>query len=311
MNRFIDFIIIMFVLFLCSCNKSEVEEEINIPTIDEDLLDITTDVTNSFITDSEIDGFTTIKDYFKNGDKVGIFALSSDEKSPYLNDLSMMNVMAYHEDKKWKYVNPITLNKEQATLYGYYPYEEGQSVDSIAIDTKTEIDYLYTGKSTTVNAMSSKGKLTFNHVLTQLQVNFRKEDYKPKIGVTEIYFRSCKGKNSIPTKGYFSCRTGKVTVSDEEYGSIGTSNVNISDIPDKFKDSNIRNFITMPQTINEGEVEIVAKIGGIDCVYTIPAGTKWEQGMRYVYNITFTVPKIDVTLVTICSWINTTVIPLN
>lgn len=311
MNRSFSFLIITFLIFLCSCNKTGVEEEVDIPIIEEDELDISTDVTNSYISNDEVDGFTTINDYFKNGDEVGIFALSSDETTPYLGDWSMMNVMSYYDNKRWKYPSPIRLNREKATLYGYFPHAKNQKIDSIAIDTEKKIDYLYTNQTTTVNAISSKGKLTFSHVLAQLQVNFKKEDYKSKIGVTKVYFRPCAGKKTIPTKGYFSCKTGKVTILKSAFGSIGSDNVKIPDIPDRFKDSNIRNFVTLPQKINEGEVELVAVIGGEECVYTIPAGTEWKQGMRHVYNVTFTVPNIDVKSVTISSWIDTQVIELN
>lgn len=245
---------------------------------------------------------------FKEGDKIGIYAQTSDGHE-YTGNSS--NVCAMY-GRQWGLLTDITLRKEEATIYAYYPYNAStvNTNDSINIDISPvkgdQPDYMY-GSFTGVNQEQTTAKIAFKHALARVTLaitksptdvgegkisNIRIENdtlYSVNKTNNGIVLEKIGKGTELSVKGKMSLKDGGIRNTLEQNACIEQSiNRTINE-----KEKEYIDFLVMPcgQPIHAtpsnrrgGEVCAIITIDGAD--YKVKLGFPyWEAGKQYTYPI--------------------------
>ncbi len=240
---------------------------------------------------------------FANNEKVDIFLVEADASG---NVVTGTNVTSYAQPLKYTadgngglkvYSGSSEVPQYWPTsgnglfIYGVYPsgsasdYTETAKEFSVKPDQSTDANYkasdLMVGAPTVKNPVARKSdavELTFEHLLTKVNINLKKGD-----GFTDSEFSSIKVSvlNTNP-KATFSvtgqtaqASTTETTTKDIIAGTgLSTSSLKCS-------------AIIVPQTLNASTDFIKVEVGGGNYIYKIDSSDKTFEGKKvYEYNIT-------------------------
>lgn len=246
---------------------------------------------------------------FKEGDKIGIYAQTSDGHE-YTGNSS--NVCAMY-GRQWGLLTDITLRKEEATIYAYYPYNAStvNTNDSINIDISPvkgdQPDYMY-GSFTGVNQEQTTAKIAFKHALARVTLaitksptdvgegkisNIRIENdtlYSVNKTNNGIVLEKIGKGTELSVKGKMSLKDGGIRNTLEQNACIEQSiNRTINEKEKEYIDFLVmpcgQPIHVMPSNRKGGKVCAIITIDGFE--YKVDLGyPHWVTGKQYTYPIT-------------------------
>lgn len=245
---------------------------------------------------------------FKEGDKIGIYAQTSDGHE-YTGNSS--NVCAMY-GRQWGLLTDITLRKEEATIYAYYPYNAStvNTNDSINIDISPvkgdQPDYMY-GSFTGVNQEQTTAKIAFKHALARVTLaitksptdvgegkisNIRIENdtlYSVNKTNNGIVLEKIGKGTELSVKGKMSLKDGGIRNTLEQNACIEQSiNRTINEKEKEYIDFLVmpcgQPIHVMPSNRKGGEVCAIITIDGSE--YKVKLDFPyWEAGKQYTYPV--------------------------
>ncbi len=139
---------------------------------------------------------------FDLGAQIGVYVTNSGTTSPYGGVSANMNISyTLKGDDYWTTSYSTNLEATQADVYGYYPFQNGVTTGSVALQNGT--DHLYTVVHSTINRNNPAATIRLNHAMSLL-----KFDLDASLGnVARIRIRN------LPVSGTLNVFTGSVTAS--------------------------------------------------------------------------------------------------
>lgn len=240
---------------------------------------------------------------FPTGATIGLHVTSGNVGNPYNDTVNYKNVkaVAYPGDRRitWQQTPVIRLNSQKATIYAYYPYQEGVNFDvrqipvRIASTASETDDYMYGTHAIgqkAVNNSSPVVLLNMNHALSLVSFQLKRDPgQKGAFIVTSVQVGNKAGGSTLASEGNMDISTGKISVS-------ATKNINASTrlslrqpitLTDTY--SNIVPLKVIPpvRTFGPGDVDVLFTINGGNYIFKIPSNTRWDKGVKYLYKLNF------------------------
>lgn len=229
------------------------------------------------------------KDSFEDGDEIGLY-IQTPQGSAF-NKLTYLN-------PGWALENPVLLSDSDTDIYATYPYNPENSVaTSFEIEHTSGTDYLYTDKHS-VKYGKPELFLEMKHALALIEFEFINSS------VTEnstLDFISIEGPG-LYSKANLNLLSGELEYTKEyQPAEIRGWQLDNPTIQDGTKFS----LMTMPvdKVIQEGDIMInFYLLDGIKAHWPVPAGTKWESGKRYTYQVRLNERFLEIIDVRILEW---------
>lgn len=199
-------------------------------------------------------GLTTIladnKSYLTTGD--GAFKPSSTDQTIF-----------YPEDGK------------AVDFIAYYPFKQTITSNSYPVDVNNQsnqptIDLLYANNATGLSKTSTNANLVFSHQLSKIEINV-----KSGTGVADLNGLSTN-IDGVKTIAAFNLATG----------TLGTS----TQVANVLARTSVKNGVTVSEAIllpttDETGTKVIFTLGTKTFTWTLPAGTKFESGKKYSYEV--------------------------
>lgn len=198
----------------------------------------------------------------------------------------------------WSGEKDILLSGTEGTLYAYYPYTPGVELSAIPVDMTAadQTDWMYAHEADSdagysVSNTESTVRLTLNHALVNVRLNFLKGDYVAAGALKSVSVSS----PAFATGGVLDAHTGTWTSTrnDGQALTVTTSGLTVG--------SAIKNVMLVP-TGTESAVSITAVID--DRSYTVSSSSlTFKDGHSYNYNLTVNSTGMELTQVTVTPWV--------
>lgn len=229
---------------------------------------------------------------FKDGAEIGLYIQTTQGSA--FNKLTYLN-------PRWALDNPVFLSDNDTDLYAVYPYNPENSIStSFEIEHTSQTDYLYSDKHS-VKYGKPELFLEMKHALALIEFEFVNSI------VTEnstLDFISIDGWG-LYSKANLDLLSGDLQyiTSEHQSAEIRGSDLDNPTIQDGTKFS----LMTMPvdKVIQEGDIMInFYLLDGIKAHWPVPAGTKWESGKRYTYQVRLNERFLEILDVRILEWVD-------
>jgi endonuclease G len=157
----------------------------------------------------------------------------------------------------------------------YYPYKQSLTGNSYPIDVSDQtsqgaIDLLYANNATGLSKNSTNAQLVFAHQLSKIAITVKNGVGVPDLNNLKVNLTGFK------TTANFDLATGVISGNGSAATILAKTSVQNS--------LTIAEAIIMPTTDENGS-KVVFTIGSKSFTWTLPAGTKFEQGKKYSYEI--------------------------
>lgn len=252
------------------------------------------------------------KQYWKDGDKVGVFLTKDTIGNPY-EDLPdhYSNLRHQYLSGVW-FSDPydIRLTDNEAVMYAYYPFTPNANPQALDVSVRSNIDYMYGTHllpQRSVKAGKAVAYIDMKHVMAMLDFRFRKVDFKANVVVTDLTLRKVKSTGeadtiiALPIAGKLNIQTGDVQYT--EYGQIGYKDL-FFQLKEEYTTANRFLCYAFPYDIQGDEIELILGINNKQYTVTLDWQNDWNRAYRAVYNISFTGKYIYIENVEINRWEN-------
>ena len=247
------------------------------------------------VTDVNKEGYyltraATEKESFGDGDAIGLW-IDDGVNSTY-NGVSYENIQLEKETLGWKMQRNVVLTKSAAKVYALFPYNADQANTSVALSVDDDTDYLYDIASNVSN-QSSAVSLTMKHVRSKLVVRVERDDY---IGNGIISNGTIDG-SALYVNGTFDLKTEKLTSSDN------VKQITFSGTMPETGTLEEEWFVFSAFGTATSNLSFSLTIDGI----TYPTAkssesVRFEKGKKYIYTLSVSNHKIEVSQVDIQPW---------
>lgn len=235
-----------------------------------------------------------------SGDAIGVTVVDA---TGTLYDSQAYNNVAFTASgagtsQAWTGEKDILLSGTEGTLYAYYPYTPGIDPSAIPVDMTAadQIDWMYAREADSdagygVSNTDATVRLTLNHALVNVRLNFLKGDYIAAGALQSVSVSS----PAFATGGVLDARTGTWTSTrnDGQALTVSTSGLTVGDA--------VKNVMLVP-TGTESAVSITAVIDNRS--YTVSSSSlTFKDGHSYKYNLTVNSTGMELTKVTVTPWV--------
>lgn len=238
---------------------------------------------------------------FTSGSVLGLHVVSENTGNIYDSNPDYKNVRAeaYMADNrlKWRQSPEIYLHAEPVMVYAYYPYQPQVHFDpenipvSISADASQTHDYMYgaqAGGQRAVNQVSPIAQIKMNHTLSLLSFRLRlTPEAEGCFLLDAVQIGNKAGGTALCFRGRMNIRTGHI-------GGCAGTNASTRlklDSPRMIRPvagEQLQLMVIPTSRIHsDGDVEVLFTINGKTFQYDVAAGTKWEKGKRYIYDLLF------------------------
>lgn len=254
---------------------------------------------------------------FNGGSVIGLHIVSENTGNLYDSNPEYKNVRAEacttNSQLSWQQTPEIHLHYDPVMVYAYYPYQSQAHFDPenipvrISPDASLTSDYMYGIQATgqrAVNQVSPIALLNMNHALALLSFQMSK---KPGL---EGYFLLSAIQIGNKAGGTALCFRGRMNIKTGNIGGCAGTNASTRlrfDSPYLLnrwpKEAQQLMVIPTSRIYKEGDVEILFTINDNTYTYKVPAGTKWEKGSRYSYQLSFDGERITLDKIQTSEWL--------
>src|SRR5574344_182105 len=248
-----------------------------------------------------------IDNQFNSWDRIGVFAVNSSGSSYSSNSYNMEAYLT--SDKKWTILNNavVHLTNDNATIYAYYPYKAGSSLENVLVDISTtwdhsQTDYLYGTNTNTVNINNAEAKIKFKYALALVTFNIKCNNSSEGIILDGVFLENSGNGTAIADSGYMNVKTGIISPVIKNKACVYTT-------VDKTLNNSSVNLEVIPTTVNNN-VNLVLIINHRRFVVPLP-NVNFERGNKYTYPVTIEVNdfnsyNLSIGQPTISDWVSET-----
>lgn len=254
---------------------------------------------------------------FTRGSVLGLHVVSENTGNIYDSNSEYKNVRAEafiaNNRLKWRQSPEVYLHAEPVTVFAYYPYQSQVNFDpenipvSISADASLTNDYMYGVQASgqrAVNQVSPVTLINMHHTLSLLSFRLRlTPEAKGCFLLSAIQIGNKAGGTALCFRGRMNIKTGNIG------GCAGTNastRLNL-DSPRMIKaiagEQQQLMVIPTSRIHADGDVEVLFCINGETFKYDVAAGTKWEKGKRYVYDLFFDGKSLTLDSVSASEWL--------
>lgn len=254
---------------------------------------------------------------FSGGSVIGLHIVSENTGNIYDGNPEYKNVRAEafmtNNRLNWRQTPEIYLQHDPVRVYAYYPYQSQTNFDPenipvrISPDASLTADYMYGIQAKgqrSVNQVSPVALLNMNHSLALVSFQItQKQGLEGCFLLSAIQIGNKAGGTALCFRGRMNIKTGNI-------GGCAGTNASTRlgfDFPLMLKTgaSEPLQLMVIPTSriYQDGDVEILFTINSKTYKYNVPAGTKWEKGSRYIYQLHFDGEKIVVDNISIHEWL--------
>ncbi len=253
-----------------------------------------------------------LKTTMPNNAEMGLFARGLNDQL-YCDVAGNNNVKSVYNGTSWTNTPQVILNREPATIYAYYPYQEGETdPEAVHINHTKRVDFLYGSnvlQSPKTSSSNPVASINMKHAFAKLVFKLSKKNYAGKAQLDLISIWNVNGNNTLISEGSINLKNGVITKDPTKKGWAQATHHPDSRplqiIPDtpSSNEADYPVIYVMPTLIRTGkEVEMSFSIDGQGYPFPVPANTNWESGKKYVYNVVLSGTSIAAQNVTVADW---------
>ncbi|WP_455628445.1 fimbrillin family protein [Parabacteroides chinchillae] len=253
---------------------------------------------------------------FKDNTVIGLHVTDGNVNNVYrkMTDYKNVKAVANMENNKlfWRQDPEIFLNKEETTVYAYYPYMSQSNFDATRIpvkicpDASQTDDYMYGTHATgqkAVNSVSPIAMLTMNHALSLISFEVKLNKKTDYYLLSAIQLGNKAGGTSFYSEGTMDIVSGKITGSAGINASTRLTLACPTELTTTFSSPVQLMVIPTSETILKGDIEALFIINNKTYKYQIPTETKWKKGYKYLYQMIFDGKSIVLDKISNDNWI--------
>lgn len=223
------------------------------------------------------------------GSQLGIFAVNGDDQIAYENIFSTYTV------KQWTIAETVFLAEAGEWIYAYYPYSEKARLNSVPVNTREQVDYLYgyavdaNNQMTTVNMVNHKANILLKHAMSRITLHVKKAKANEKSGVVNGMMLA-----GVPLSATLDIRNGDMKTADN--GDLVINSMF------KLTEEGGNVDILVPPITNA--VRSIVLTLNIDEKYhsvQMPAG-EWKSGQQYTYMVEVGDSSLTISEASITRW---------
>lgn len=225
-----------------------------------------------------------------DGSQLGIFAVNGGDQIAY------ENIFSTYTGKQWTIAETVYLTESEKWIYAYYPYSEKAELNSVSVNTREQVDYLYgyavdaNNQMTTVNVASPKANILLKHAMSRVTLHIKKAKANEKNSVVNSVILA-----GVPLSATLDIRNGDMKVANN--GDLVINSMLI-----KLTDEGENVDILIPPMTNAAWSNMLTL--NIDAKYysvQIPAN-EWKAGQQYTYTVEVGDSSLTISEVSITPW---------
>lgn len=229
---------------------------------------------------------------FENGTKVE-FA-SGDTIGLFLSEYYFANPFPFIacQGSWWQLSEPVFLSSEPIRISAFYPYRHKQhaflSAKQVEVEHVTQTDYMC-GQDINgyVNRERPYADIRMKHVLALVQFRFIKNDYPHDCSVQRVSIQNADGVTHLRSKGIVYLEFGEIGFSEGYYQGATVLPEDMNFYEPSTGEQEYARIMVMPiaPVRNDGDLFFEFEIDGRIYTWPVKAGTFWESGMKYTYEV--------------------------
>lgn len=221
---------------------------------------------------------------FANGDTIGLYLDEYRFGSPF--------VFAARSNYGWQLSEPVFLTDKPLRLMAYYPYRHSGharlSEKAVYVEHVTQTDYMYGLVSGGyVSREQPYADILMRHALALVRFRFIRNDYPHDCSVGRIAIRNAEGVHLLHSRGSLDLESGQVDPVEGYYdqATIRPYDMNFYD-PEAGPEQYACILVIPTGPVREnGDLFFEFEIDGHIYIWPVKAGTLWQAGMKYTYQV--------------------------
>lgn len=224
-----------------------------------------------------------------DGSELGIFAVNGDDQIAY------ENIFSTYTGKQWTIAETVYLTEAEKWIYAYYPYSEKAKLNSVSVNTREQVDYLYgyavdaNNKITTVNVAKPQANILLKHAMSRVTLHIKKAKTNEKNSVVNSVMLA-----GVPLSATLDIRNGDMKI-------VNNGDLVINSMF-KLTDEGENVDILIPPMTNAAWSSMLTL--NIDAKYycvQIPAN-EWKAGQQYTYTVEVGDSSLTISEASITPW---------
>lgn len=252
---------------------------------------------------------------FPEGSQLSLFVTAGTPGTPYPQG-SYHNVRAEYTDGRWALSPPVRLGASPAVLFAFYPYSATYTdgAGGINIYHTDQVDTMYgthgEGQGE-IHRDNPSVRLVMRHAKALLQFRIRKRDYLGEGKLTRIQVTNAEGGEALKSGATLDLATGGLTYLPQQFACAAIENPDgLYILTENFPEEENKameviktmEVMVLPTSGTGGGIRIGFVIDTQAYTCPLPGHTHWQQGTKYLYDVTFSGTQIVVEDITITPW---------
>lgn len=224
---------------------------------------------------------------FIQGDTIGLFLQEYYSGNPF--------VFAAREDYWWQLSEPVFLSGKPVRLLAYYPYRHNEhaylSQKEVNVEHTSQTDYMHgQAEGGSVSREHPYADIVMKHVLALVQFRFIRNDYPHDCSVQRVSINNADGITHLKSRGILNLESGEVKLAEGHYDQACILPEDMNFYEPYTGEEQYARILVMPiaPVRNEGDLFFEFEIDGRIYTWPVKAGTFWESGMKYTYEVEMT-----------------------
>ncbi|HMM04773.1 MULTISPECIES: fimbrillin family protein [unclassified Dysgonomonas] len=221
---------------------------------------------------------------FADGDTIGLYLHDYHRGYPF------PYIVRYHY--WWQSSEPVFLSSDPMRVSAYYPYRQKEHafMNDILVNVEhvSQTDYMYgLVNEGYVSREYPYVDILMRHVLALVQFKFVKNDYPHDCSVQQVSINNADGVTLLRSKGVLNLENGAVETLDGYYDKAAILPEDMNFNEPYTSEEKYARILVMPiePVRNDGDLFFEFEIDGRTYTYPVKAGTFWESGMKYTYEV--------------------------
>lgn len=221
---------------------------------------------------------------FANGDTIGLYLDEYRFGSPF--------VFAARSNYGWGLSEPVFLTDKPLRLMAYYPYRHKEHAylqeKAAYVEHSSQTDYMYglvTGGY--VSREQPYADILMRHALALVRFRFIRNDYPHDCSVQRVSIQNADGITLLKSRGTLDLESGEIEPLDGYYDQavITPEDMNFYD-PEPGPEQYACILVMPVEPVRDnGDLLFGFEIDGHIYTWPVKAGTLWQAGMKYTYQV--------------------------
>lgn len=225
-----------------------------------------------------------VKSEFADGDTIGLFLPEYHRGNPF------PYIARYHY--WWQSSEPVFLSSDPMRISAYYPYRQNEHafMNDILVNVEhvSQTDYMYGHVNDGyVSREYPYADILMRHVLALVQFKFIKNDYPHDCSVQQVSIQNADGITHLKSRGTLNLENGYVEPLNGYYDKAVILPEDMNFYEPYTSEEEYARVLVMPiePVRNDGDLFFEFVIDGRTYTYPVNAGTFWESGNKYTYEV--------------------------